>query len=218
VDRLVGADLADYRDHGFDLAIFNYYFGVTENPDGSFTYDISRLARDLEYWKTLGSNTPVAIGCEYTLRNLEYGFAEPGEEHVPGTFGPKARQAIVGLVKYVHDEAQRRGWPPLYFYPIDEPGNNKTENRYLFAENVLGFVHEVPGCQTAITVTANCVQRLGDRVDVRIYAYGCYNRDKVLREAKQGHPFWYYENGMFYAHSTFASRGYTGFEFLRSGA
>jgi hypothetical protein len=55
-------------------------------------------------------------------------------------------------------------------------------------------------------------------VDVRIYAYGYYNRDKVLQEAKQGHPFWYYENGMFYAHSTLASRGYTGFEFLRSGA
>jgi hypothetical protein len=27
MERLVRADLADYRDHGFDLAIFNYYFG-----------------------------------------------------------------------------------------------------------------------------------------------------------------------------------------------
>jgi hypothetical protein len=67
---------------------------------------------------------PVAIGCEYTLRNLEYGFAEPGEKHVPGTFSPKARKAIVGLVRYIHDEAERRSWPKLYFYPIDEPGNN----------------------------------------------------------------------------------------------
>ncbi len=218
MDRLVRADLADYRDHGFDLAIFNYYFGVTENPDGGFTYDISGLARDLEYWKTLGSSTPVAIGCEYTFRNLEYGLAEPGKEHVPGTFSPKARQAIVGLVKYIHEEAQRRGWPSLYFYPIDEPGNNKTANRMLFAENVLGFVHEVPGCKTATTLTAGDVQRLGDRVDVRIYAYGHYNRNKVVREARQGHPFWYYENGIFYGHSTLASRGNMGLEFLRSGA
>ena len=218
MDRLVRADLADYRDHGFDLAIFNYYFGVKENPDGSFTYDISGLARDLVYWKTLGSSAPVAIGMEYTCRNLEYGLAEPGKEHVPGTFSPKARRAIVGLVKHIHDEAQRRGWPKLYFYPIDEPGNNKTANRMLFAENVLGFVHEVPGCQTATTLTAGDVQRLGDRVDVRIYAYGHYNRNKVVREARQGHPFWYYENGMFYAHSALASRSDTGFEFLRSGA
>jgi hypothetical protein len=218
MDRLVRADLADYRDHGFDLAIFNFYFGVQENPDGSFAYDISALARDLDYWKTLGSDTPVAIGMEYTCRNLEYGLAEPGQEHVPGTFSPKARRAIVGLVRYIHDEAQRRGWPKLYFYPIDEPGNNKTANRMLFAENVLGFVHEVPGCRTATTLTASDVQRLGDRVDVRIYAYGHYNRNKVLRETQQGHPFWYYENGMFYGHSTLASRGDTGFEFLRSGA
>ena len=216
--RLVRADLADYRDHGFDLAIFNFYFGVKENPDGSFTYDISPLARNLEYWKTLGTDTPVAIGCEYTFRNLEYRFAVPGEPHVPGTFSPKARQAIIGLVQHIQDEAQRRGWPKLYFYPIDEPGNNKTENRMRFAEAVLDLVHEVPGCQTATTVGASDVQRLGDRVDVRIYAYGSYSRKKVLEEARQGHPFWFYENGMFYGHNTLASRGLTGFEFLRSGA
>jgi hypothetical protein len=217
-DRLAGADIADYRDHGFDLVLLNYYFGVKENPDGTFTYDLSTLPQDLERLKPLGSGAPVVICLEYTCRDLEYRFAEPGKKHVPGTFSPKARKAIVGLVRHLHDEAQRQGWPKLLFFPIDEPGNNKTENRYQFAENVLDFVHEVPGCQTAITVTADCVRRLGDRVDVRIYAYGYYNRDKVLQEARQGHPFWYYENGMFYAHSTPASRGYTGFEFLRSGA
>jgi hypothetical protein len=216
--RLVRADLADYRDHGFDLAIFNYYFGVKENADGSFAYDISKLAKDLEYWKTLGANTPVAIGCEYTFRNLEYGLAEPGKKHIPGTFSPKARQAILGLVRHIHEEAQRHGWPKLYFYPIDEPGNNKTANRMLFAQNVLDFVHEVPGCQTATTVGAEDMQRLGERVDARIYAYGNYNRAKVLREAQQGYPFWFYENGMFYGNSTLGSRGMTGFEFLRSGA
>jgi hypothetical protein len=160
----------------------------------------------------------VAIGCEYTFRNLEYGFAEPGVKHVPGTFSPKARRAIVGLVQHIRDEAQRRGWPKLYFYPIDEPGNNKTENRMLFAQNVLDFIHEVPGCLTATTVTASDVQRLGDRVDVRIYAYGHYSRAKVLQEAREGHPFWYYDNGMFYGRSPVASRGMAGFEFLRSGA
>jgi hypothetical protein len=216
--RLVSSDLADYRAHGFDLAIFNYYFGVKENDDGSFSYDIAKLAQDLDYWKTLGAETPVAIGCEYTFRNLEYGLAEPGEKHVPGTFSPKARRAIVGLVRHIHDEAQRRGWPKLYFYPIDEPGNNKTENRMRFAENVLDLVHEVPGCLTATTVGAGDIQRLGDRVDVRIYAYGSYHRKKVLEETRQGHPFWYYDNGMFYGHSTLASRSMTGFEFLRSGA
>jgi len=219
VERLAQADIADYRAHGFDLALLNYYFDVKENPDGSFTYGLSTLPQDLEYLKRLGSGAPVVICFEYACRNLEYGFAEPGTKHVPGTFSPKAHKAIVGLVQYIRDEAQRRQWPKLYFFPIDEPGNNKTENRYQFAESVLDFVHEVPGCQTAVTVTADCVRRLGDRrVDARIYAYGHYNRDKVLQEARQGHPFWYYENGMFYAHSTLASRGHAGFEFLRSGA
>ncbi len=218
VERLARADMEDYREHGFDLALLNYYFGVDEKPDGSFTYSLSTLPQDMEYLKLLGSDAPVVICFEYTCRNIEYGFAEKGKKHVPGTFSPKARKAIVGLVKHIRDEAKRLNWPKIYFFPIDEPGNNKTENRYQFAENVLDFVHEVPGCQTAVTVTSGCVQRLGDKVDVRIYAYGHYNRDKVLQETKQSHPFWYYENGMFYGHSTLASRGHTGFEFLRSGA
>jgi hypothetical protein len=142
----------------------------------------------------------------------------PGQKHVPGAFSPKARQVCVGLVRAIHEEAQRRGWPKLYFAPIDEPGNSKTENRMKFAESVLDFVHEVPGAQTAVTITAPDVQKLGDRVDVRIYAYGHYNRNKVLEEAKQGHPYWWYANGMFYGQSTEASRVMPGFELLRPGA
>ena len=218
IDRLARADILDYGEHGFDLVLLNYYFDVKENPDGTFSYGLDTLAQDLEYLKQLGSSAPVVICFEYTCRDLEYGFAEPGRKHVPGTFSPKAHQAIVGLVRTIQDAAQRRGWPKLYYFPIDEPGNNKTENRFLFAEHVLDFVHEVPGCETAVTVTADCVQRLGNRVDVRIYAYGHYSRRKVVEEARQGHPFWYYENGMFYGHTTIGSRGLAGFEFLRSGA
>ena len=217
-DRLARADVADYRDHGFDLVLLNYYFSVKENPDGSFTYGLSTLPQDIDRLGLLGSSAPVVICFEYTCRELEYRFAEPGRPHVPGTFSPKARKAIVGLVQFLRDEARRRGWPRLFFFPIDEPGNNKTENRMLFAENVLDFVHEVPDCQTATTLTAGDVQRLGNRVDVRIYAYGHYHRSRVMAEVRQGHPFWYYENGIFYGRNTIASRGNMGFEFLRSGA
>ncbi|NPV49509.1 MAG: hypothetical protein HPY69_21400 [Armatimonadetes bacterium] len=217
-DRLVAADLADFRDHGFDLAIFNFYFGARQEPDGSFSYDLSDLIQTMDYWKTLGANTPVVIGCEYTFRNWEYEFAEPDRPHVPGTFSPTARQACVGLVRCIMEEAQRRGWPQLYFYPIDEPGNNKTENRMVFARNALDLVHEVPGAKTATTITAGDLLQLGDRVDARIYAYGHYNREQVLADARRGYPYWWYANGMFYGHSTVASRGLPGFELLRSGA
>jgi hypothetical protein len=201
-----------------ELHPLNYYFGVKENTDGTFTYNLSTLPQDLERLKPLGSGAPVVICFEYTCRDLEYRFAEPGKAHVPGTFSPRARAAIVGLVRHIHEQARHNRWPRLLYFPIDEPGNNKTVNRYRFAENVLDFVHEVPGCQTAVTVTSDCIRRLGDRVDVRIYAYGYYNPQNVLTDVRRGHPFWYYENGMFYGHSTRASRGHAGFDLLRSGA
>jgi hypothetical protein len=119
-------------------------------------------------------------------------------------------------VRAIHDEAERRAWPKLYYFPIDEPSNNKTENRYLFAENVLDFVHEVPGCRTADgrRQRRSALGRPGGRADLRL-------RELQSQEGPpswQGHPFWFYENGMFYGHSTLASRSLTGFEFLRSGA
>ena len=217
LDRLTRADVADYRDHGFDLVLMNYYFGVKENPDGTFTYGLSTLPKTWSL-KPLGSCAPMVIASSTRAESWNT-VCRAGQEararHVQPQGSPGHRRPRAAHPR----RAQRRGWPKLYFFPIDEPGNNKTANRYQFAENVLDFVHEVPGCRTAITVTADCVRRLGDhRVDVRIYAYGYYNRDKVLQDAKQGHPFWYYENGMFYGHSTFASRGLAGFQFLRSGA
>ena len=52
----------------------------------------------------------------------------------------------------------------------------------------------------------------------RAVGYGNYNRNKVIQEAKQGHPFWFFENGMVYGHSTVGSRNMAGFDFLCFGA
>lgn len=46
--------------------------------------------------------------------------------NIPGTFSPKAHKAIVGLVQYIRDEAKRRNWPKIYFFPIDEPGDKPS--------------------------------------------------------------------------------------------
>ncbi|MBN1676151.1 MAG: hypothetical protein JXR37_34220 [Kiritimatiellae bacterium] len=218
IDRVARAEMKDLVEHGFDTVLFTLYFGVKENPDGSFTFGSSKFETALEYFRLLGPSAQVVCLIEYPCRMLEEKYAEKDKEHVPGTFSPKARRAVVALVRHVQEVTRKQGWPNVLYYPIDEPGNSKTKNRYLFAENVLDLVHEVPGCKTATTITAGGVQRLGERVDVRIYAYGHFNRDKVVRDAEQGHPFWYYNNGIMYGHSTRSSRTYTGFEFLRSGA
>ncbi|MBN1669900.1 MAG: hypothetical protein JXR37_02630 [Kiritimatiellae bacterium] len=218
IDRIARAEMEDYRNHGFDTGLINFSARATEAPDGRFTYDISGLIRDMEYFKRVGSDAPVVVCFEYTCRDYEYEFRDKSGKHVPGTFSPKALKAVEGLVRYVQAEAERRNWPPLLYFPIDEPGNTKTKNRYVFAENTLRAVQRVPGCKTATTVNANCIQRLGDLVDVRIYAYPRYLPEKVRQEARAGHPFWYYNNGIFYGHSLGVSRGMTGFDFLKTGA
>ena len=218
--RISRAEMADFREHGLDTAIISANsIKVTDNPDGTFSYELARLPEQMEYLKALDSSCSVTLLLEYLCRRIEYRYAdEPKDKHVAGTFSAKARAAIVGLVRFLSEEAKRRGWPRIYYYPIDEPGNSKTENRYIFAKHVLDMVHQVKGCKTACTCTSRCIQRLGDRIDLRIYAYGHYDRRVALRDAKRGFPFWYYSNGIFYGESPLSSRGRTGFEFLRSCA
>jgi len=110
------------------LAIFNFYFGVKENPDGSFTHDISPLART---WNTgrPGTDTPVAIGCE--SRSATWSTARwPGRQHVPGT----SAQGAPGdrWPGHTSRRGPRRGGPSCYFYPIDEPGTQDRKSDALW--------------------------------------------------------------------------------------
>jgi hypothetical protein len=219
-DRLARLEMQDYRDHGFDVAILpaSYSIRVSE-ADGGFSYDISGLRKQMDYLKLLGGQSVVPITLEYLCRRLEYRYAdEPKDKHVAGTFSTKARDAIVGLVRHLEAERQRSDWPQFLYMPIDEPANNKTENRMIFGAKVLEMVQSVPGAQTGCTITARGVQQLGKRINTRLYAYGHVSRETARRDATQGFPYWYYRNGIMYGSSTVLSRNYTGFEFLRSGA
>ena len=220
VQRIARLEMEDFRDHGFDVAILESSgIGVTDNADGSFSYDIGILERQMDLLKILGDQAVVPICFEYLCRRLENRYAdEPEGEHVAGNFSPKARSAIVGLVRHLEAERKRNGWPRFLYLPIDEPGNNKTENRMIFGKNVLEMVQSVPGAETACTITSSGVQQLGERINTRIYAYGHVERDVARRDAQAGFPYWYYRNGIMYGASAVISRNYTGFEFLRSGA
>ncbi|MBT4814420.1 MAG: hypothetical protein HON70_01910, partial [Lentisphaerae bacterium] len=220
VERLARLEMEDFRDHGFDVAILECSsIGVAANDDGTFSYDISRLRRQMEFLQILGKGSVVPICFEYLCRRLEYRFAdESKEEHEPGTFSAKARASIVGLVQHLESERKANNWPRFLYLPIDEPGNSKTENRMTFGKNVLEMVQSVTGAQTACTITARGVRQLGDRINTRIYANGHVSREIARADAEKGFPYWYYANGIVYGASTVSSRNYTGFEFLRSGA
>lgn len=218
--RVARLEMESFRDHGFDVAILESSgIRVTDNPDGSFSYDIGLLERQMGHLKILGEQAVVPVCFEYLCRGLEDRYAdEPEGAHVPGNFSPKARAAIVGLVQHLEAERKKNGWPRFLYLPVDEPGNSKTENRMTFGKNVLEMVQSVPGAQTGCTITARGVQQLGARINTRIYAYGHVSREVARRDAAAGFPYWYYHNGIVYGASTVTSRNYTGFEFLRSGA
>lgn len=219
-DRVARLEIEDFRDHGFDVAILEASgMRINENADGTFSYHIGALRRQMEHLKILGEQAVVPICFEYLCRRIEYRYAgKPRDEHVAGNFSAKAREAIVGLVRYLEAERARNSWPQFLYLPIDEPGNSKTANRMTFGRNVLEMVQSVAGARTACTITASGVQQLGGRINTRIYANGHVNRDVARRDAANGFPYWCYANGMVYGASTIASRNYPGFEFLRSGA
>lgn len=221
-ERITKLEMEDYHAHGMDAPIIDFGSDLKrlkEDSDGNFTFDLSTLREKMDFLKIFGKDAPLVLCCEYFCRAAEYKYASEKEsEHVPGTFSPKARAVIVSFVKAVLAEGKKQEWPKILFAPIDEPGNTKTKNRYIFAEHVLDFVHEGGG-KTIVTVSPQCILRLGrKRIDVPLYSYSNILLSKVLDDAKHGYPYWYYNNGILYGHRTATSRGKMGFDFLRSGS
>jgi hypothetical protein len=210
-------EVADFRDHGFDVAILDCSYDVKEirHADGTWSFTLGSFKDRMNAMKELKAPfTPVT--SEYYCRRMEHRYADD-KPHLEGRFSPTARSACVSMFRFLDAEAKRNGWPPIIHMPIDEPGNNKSANRMRFGQQVLDMVREAGG-QTGCTLTDSVAANLGDRVRTRIYAWGHFNVARARAEAERGFPFWFYQNSIMYGESTLRSRGMTGFEFYRSGA
>jgi Glycoside hydrolase 123 N-terminal domain/Beta-agarase/YXIM esterase-like, galactose-binding domain-like len=221
IDKMAKAEINDYLEHGFNMFIIPlrpYKLRQTGNLDGDSPFDLSFFIQTMGYLNRPGlKNKKIVIELEHNCRDLQKRFANRAIDRDSVYFSPKAERAIIGLIKQIERLRTKYNWGKFYYFPIDEPGNLKTRNRYKFAEKVLDMVHKVPGCKTAASVMPKDIQRLGkERVDLPIYSFRHVDASPKNKNNSSSPKMFYY-NEIFYGRQPMITRGWTGFNFLRSG-
>ena len=187
VDRLARADLVDYRDHGFDLAHIQLLLRREGEPRRQFR--LRHFTRSRRIW-----NTEDAWLGHASRDRLRIHLPEPGI-WLCGTRGGNTSPA---------HSVPRRTRPSWASYGHPRRGPAPRLAQALFLSRSTNPATTRPRTACALPKTSRLcprsaglrdrhhrrrpidVQRLGDRVDVRIYAYGNYSRNKVLARNAAG--------------------------------
>lgn len=120
----------------------------------------------------------------------EVGFSQP----VPifGNGWPGTAEAWEAGARLLLAEGQRRRWPELLFYPVDEPGNNPEA--LAEAIRLCQAVKRVPGARTYITTNGQGrdAAALDPWLDVRTYQHLSYNPEEARKTQEAGDALWFY--------------------------
>ncbi len=221
IDKMAKAEVSDYLEHGFNMFIIPlrpYCLKQTGSLERDHPFDLSLFINTMKYLNQPGfENKMAVVDLEHNIRDLQQRFADKKIPEDSVYFSSKAKKAIIALVKQLERIRKEYNWEKFYYFPIDEPGNLKTLNRYRFAEQVLDMVHEVKGCKTAATVMPKDIQRLGKkRIDLSIYSFRHADLSGKNKDKNSGLKM-FYNNEIFYGRDPRITRAWTGFKFLRSG-
>lgn len=97
------------------------------------------------------------------------------------------------LIAAVVEHGDRRGWPELLCYPVDEPSNNP--DRLATAERLLGLTREVDGAYTYCT--PNAIEgglRILPLLDYATWQHLSANAETRRATLDAGGTFWYYSS------------------------
>ncbi len=136
-----------------------------------WTVDVELLDKLLALYREVGFSQPVPV----------FGNGWPGN--------PEAWEAGTRLLLA---EEQKRGWPELLFYPVDEPGN--SPEALAEAIRLCQAVKRVPGARTYITTNGQGkdAAALDPWLDVRTYQHLSYNPEEARRTLAAGDALWFY--------------------------
>jgi hypothetical protein len=172
---------ADLREHGCNSLTLDDPVGVTRAEAGNGTnvpdykpgetFDFSTLDSLLRLYREMGFTAPIPY----------YGIST-------GTERGLYQRLVAALV----EEGQKRQWPELLFYPVDEPGNNPEALD--LAEELCKLIKTVPGARTYVTTNGQGVDaaRLDPWLDVRCYQHLSYNPEEARKTKEAGDLLWFY--------------------------
>ena len=189
---------AHMRDSGHEGITGSIWF-TREKRTGKLIIYFDALQRQIDLMRKYGMGS-FPIPCSMGTSSL-YAYYMKGAlmgSHIARVKMPPAKffEDITGIVKIIEQEAKRRKWPELLYYPVDEPSTQG--NSVAFMKEVLKAIKKVPGVRTY--VTADPSHRAFDPMRPYVDVWCCqpfpFPKEKVVSDMKKqpGLEYWSYPN------------------------
>lgn len=156
----VQQDLADLRAHGMDAGSVYTPVSVTLSITGEVLVDYSDFERHMDTLTVMGFDGPAHWRGVYQL---------PRDLQALGVTTDTLETVYVDVVRTVLERADEKGWPDIYFFPVDEPFGHAEKEAELYW--LAPLIKQVPGA--LVEVSLDGVETLPPEADpltdVRFY-------------------------------------------------
>ncbi len=145
--RKAEAEHEDMRECGMNTFVSG--IGVRE-INGRFVVDVDSFQRVVDLYRKVGFSKPMA--CSFDLGRIYAKYIKGGMgSHLSLLKMPPDEffTDVTASVRAIVAEAERRQWPPILFYPVDEPSTNPLS--VAFMTRVMEAIKKVPGARTYVT-------------------------------------------------------------------
>jgi len=213
------AEHIDMREHGMNTVVLGIG-GYWKNERWHYHFD--HLQRKIDLCRQTGFDKPVV--CHFPCDALYRKYMKDGMgSHLslirmpPDAFFTE----LTAMVQSVENEARRRQWPELLYYPVDEPSTSPVS--VAFMTRVMAAIKQVPGVRTYVTADPEHEQFAPMRPYIDIWCCQPFSlgRKAVLADMQdRGVEYWCYPNHISGENDhtpTIGARMTYGFGFWESG-
>ena len=217
--RKAESEHADLREHGMNAVVLGLSGQVKQNR---WLFGFDRLQRDIDLARSVGFDTPVV--CSIPLGALYGKFIKTGMgSHLSQVKMPPDAffTELTAMVQTIENEARRRQWPELLYYPVDEPSTSPVS--VAFMTRVMAAIKQVPHVRTYVTADPEHEQFAPMRPFIDVWCCQPFSlgREAVLADMKaRGVEYWCYPNHISGENdhtTTVGARMTYGFGFWQSG-
>ena len=217
--RKAEAEHIDMREHGQNTVVLGLRGGLRK---GRWQFMFDALQRDIDLASGVGFDKPLV--CSFPCGALY-------SKHMKAGMGSHLSQIkmppdaffgeLTAMVQTIENEARRRQWPELLYYPVDEPSTSPES--VAFMTRVMAAIKKVPHVRTYITADPEHEQfaPLRPHVDVWCCQPFSLGREAILADMKaRGVEYWCYPNHISGENDhtpTIGARMTYGFGFWQSG-
>ena len=210
---------ADMREHGMNAVVLGLNGSWKEDR---WVYAFDRLQRDIDLARSVGFDKPIV--CSFPCESLywKYMKTDMGSHLSQIKMPPDAFfKELTAMVRTIENEARRRQWPELLYYPVDEPST--SPDSVAFMTRVMAAIKQVPKVRTYVTADPEHESFAPMRPTIDVWCCQPFSlgREAVLADMKaRGVEYWCYPNHISGENdhtTTIGARMTYGFGFWQSG-